>query len=89
MCTDILSSSVHTTVYYNIHSRKRLAHRTAKQLRERWHNHLDPVINKGPWTEHEDKLLIVAQNMLGNRFADIAKLVLHRKSLKNAHAVSR
>ena len=51
-------------------------HRTAKQLRERWHNHLDPAINKGPWTEAEDKLLIVAQNMLGNRFAEIAKLVL-------------
>ena len=55
-----------------------VAHRTAKQLRERWHNHLDPGINKGPWTEAEDKLLIVAQNMLGNRFAEIAKLVRFR-----------
>jgi hypothetical protein len=66
---------IHVQRYTCMHICTRLANRTAKQIRERWHNHLDPVINKGPWTEHEDKLLIVAQNMLGNRFAEIAKLV--------------
>jgi hypothetical protein len=28
--------------------------RTGKQCRERWHNQLDPLINKSPWTEHEE-----------------------------------
>lgn len=27
--------------------------RTGKQCRERWHNHLNPHINKMPWSEHE------------------------------------
>ena len=27
--------------------------RTGKQCRERWLNHLDPSINKGPWTPDE------------------------------------
>ena len=31
--------------------------RTGKQCRERWHNHLDPSINKGPWSEEEDRVL--------------------------------
>ena len=33
-------------------------HRTGKQCRERWHNHLDPSIKKGIWGKEEDKLLI-------------------------------
>jgi myb proto-oncogene protein len=31
--------------------------RTSKQCRERWHNHLDPNINKEPWSEKEEDLL--------------------------------
>jgi hypothetical protein len=29
--------------------------RVGKQCRERWHNHLDPVIIKEKWTLEEDK----------------------------------
>ena len=25
--------------------------RSGKQCRERWHNHLDPDVKKGPWTD--------------------------------------
>ena len=25
--------------------------RNSKQCRERWHNHLDPEVKKGPWTD--------------------------------------
>lgn len=39
----------------------------------RWHNHLDPNINKGPWTEEEDDLLISKHSELGNKWAEIAK----------------
>ncbi|OHT03065.1 Myb-like DNA-binding domain containing protein [Tritrichomonas foetus] len=49
--------------------------RTAKQCRERWHNHLDPTISKGPWTAIEDKILALKHRELGNRWADIAKFL--------------
>ena len=51
----------------------RLLHtRAGKQCRERWHNHLRPSIKRGPWTETEERLLIAAHELLGNRWADIA-----------------
>ena len=39
----------------------------------RWHNHLDPVINKGDWTVEEDARLLEAHQTMGNRWAEIAK----------------
>lgn len=39
----------------------------------RYHNHLDPSINRGPWTEAEDRLLVELHSKLGNRWAEIAK----------------
>jgi hypothetical protein len=49
-----------------------LPKRTPKQCRERWHNHLDPSIVRGPWSDAED--LIIAQKcaVLGNKWAEIA-----------------
>ena len=47
--------------------------RNAKQCRERWVNHLDPTVNKGPWQPDEDRLLVAAQKELGNRWSEIAK----------------
>ena len=46
--------------------------RAGKQCRERWHNHLQPDIKRGPWTEDEERALIAAHEKLGNRWADIA-----------------
>lgn len=43
------------------------------QCRERWHNQLDPSINKDPWTEEEEITLMVAHHELGNKWAEIAK----------------
>ncbi|ETW09789.1 hypothetical protein, variant [Aphanomyces invadans] len=44
----------------------------AKQCRERWKNHLDPSINKGPYSSDEDMLLAAAYAELGNRWTQIA-----------------
>lgn len=47
--------------------------RIGKQCRERWHNHLDPSINKGPWTNEEDERIISLHSQLGNKWAEISK----------------
>jgi hypothetical protein len=47
--------------------------RIGKQCRERWHNHLNPEINKSAWSEEEDRQILVAHQTLGNKWAEIAK----------------
>ena len=39
----------------------------------RWHNHLDPSINRGDWTPDEDEALLAAHAQYGNAWAAIAK----------------
>jgi Myb-like DNA-binding domain len=47
--------------------------RIGKQCRERWHNHLNPNINKAPWTEAEDRIILQTHHTLGNKWAELAK----------------
>ena len=47
--------------------------RVPRKCRERWINHLNPNINKGSWTIHEDITLIELQLKYGNRWSDISK----------------
>lgn len=49
--------------------------RSGKQCRERWHNHLDPSINKKPWTAEEELTMFEAHKKHANKWADIAKLL--------------
>lgn len=49
--------------------------RIGKQCRERWHNHLNPEINKNKWSEREDQILLAAHNTFGNKWAVIAKFL--------------
>lgn len=61
-------------------------YRHGKQCRERWINHLDPAINRGPWTDEEDlKLLRYFLSVGGKKWADISKLMKDRteNSVKN------
>jgi len=45
--------------------------RIGKQCRERWHNHLNPNINKKAWSEEEDRNILGAHRTMGNRWAEI------------------
>jgi Myb-like DNA-binding domain len=49
--------------------------RIGKQCRERWHNHLNPAICKEAWKLSEDRTILECHLTVGNRWAEMAKLL--------------
>jgi hypothetical protein len=47
--------------------------RSSKQCRERWHNQLDPCVNKNPWTAAEEAQLCALHARHGNCWATITR----------------
>lgn len=59
--------------------------RIGKQCRERWRNHLDPDVNRDPWSPDEDNTLIALHEQYGNQWVKISSLMPGRSdnSIKN------
>ena len=64
---------------------KGLKVRTGKQCKERWNNHINPMIERGVWSEKEDLQLLESYQRLGNKWSTIAKELSNRtdSSIKN------
>ena len=62
-----------------------IRHRSGKQCRERWHNHLDASIDKKPWTQEEDNLIFDLHKDFGKSWSKIAEHIPGRtdNSVKN------
>ncbi|GMI28569.1 hypothetical protein TrCOL_g8341 [Triparma columacea] len=52
--------------------------RTNTQCRARWKHHLDPNINKAPFSEEEDKIVLDLHAKIGNKWAEISKSLSNR-----------
>eukprot|EP00948_MAST-09A_sp_MAST-9A-sp1_P000635 g635.t1 len=65
--------------------------RLGKQCRERYFNHLDPRLKRGPWTNEEDEKLIAYVEKYGRRWAYLSTLIEGRSenNIKNRYYLAQ
>ncbi|OMJ90028.1 hypothetical protein SteCoe_7707 [Stentor coeruleus] len=56
-----------------IESRLNKKSKTGKQCRERWHNHINPIISKNSWTTNEKNKILELHDIYGNQWSKIAQ----------------
>lgn len=72
--------------------RYNIGKRSAKQCRERWHNHLDPDIKKEPISHEEEIQIFKLHQKYGNKWAQISNEMPGRtdNAIKNQfHSILR
>ena len=64
---------------------EKLPGRDEFQCRKRWHDHLNPDIIHGPWSENEDKILMDNHKTLGSKWREYRTLLPGRtgKAIRN------
>ena len=73
--------SIHGKNNWDLVSEK-VGNKTARQCKDRWRLFLDPNINKEPFTEAEDKLLLKKLEDLGHQWRKIVKFFLNRTDVQ-------
>lgn len=68
---------------------QQMGNKSARQCRERWQNYLDPRLQKGNWTQDEDKQIITRFNEMGPHWNAIARSLAGRSgnSVRNRYMV--
>lgn len=74
-----ISNELNSLVHNGVEVRKRT------NCRERWINHLNPGLKKGPWSAEEDRIIEEQYRVLGKKWSKIAKKMKGRteNSVKN------
>lgn len=70
---------------FSVSTHKDVRPKTAKQCRERWHNHLNPNIRIGPWSKEDELKLFSLHSELGNKWSVMAERIPGRtdNAIKN------
>jgi hypothetical protein len=85
--TFLLARHTHTNTHAHTHtSRQPTAYNkqptNKQQCRERWHNHLNPVLKKESWTRHEDQVSTYTRDVERRSFSSVRVVCAHAPSTR-------